>query len=115
MTSIEQRTARPRGASGAAFGVAAVVALAAIAAVFVPSVQGGKRSAAEQEDAPLIGYAPSAPATGAMLRYDVEYPAIPYTTGERRDPVAALIDRIERGEAELAHDGERGYLESLLA
>ena len=66
-------------------------------------------------DAPLIGYAPSAPATGSMLRYETEYPAIPYTTGKRTDRVAVLIDAIERGDVELVHDGESGYLESLLA
>ena len=69
--------------------------------------------AAEPE--PLVGYAPTAPATGSMLRYDAEYPTIPYTTGERTDRVAGLIDRVESGEVKLEYDSERGYLESLLA
>jgi hypothetical protein len=71
---------------------------------------GGKQAAA-----PLQGYAPTAPAAGNMRRYETEYPSIPYTTGKRTDRVAALIDRLERGEAKLSYDGERGYLESLLA
>ncbi len=61
----------------------------------------------------LAGYAPTAPAAGSMLRYETEYPTIPYTTGKRTERVAALIDRIERGETALEY-GERGYLESLL-
>lgn len=68
-----------------------------------------------EEVAPLPGYAVTAPATGNMLRYETEYPAIPYTTGKRTDRVAALIDRLERGELELTFRGSRGYLESLLA
>jgi hypothetical protein len=72
-------------------------------------------SAPDETDPPLIGYAPSAPATGTMLRYETEYPTIPYTTGKRTDRVAALIDRLERGEAQLRHEGDRGYLDSLLA
>ncbi len=124
MTSSDRNTARGYGGVGAAFGVLSVAALAAdaavappaaIAGVSAPSGRAGGGSAANEDEAPLIGYAPSAPATGSMLRYDVEYPTIPYTTGKRTDPVAKLIERIERGEVELRHDGERGYLESLLA
>ena len=74
-----------------------------------------RTDSAAEEPEPLIGYAPTAPATGSMLRYETEYPTIPYTTGERTDRVAALIDRIESGEAKLDYDPERGYLESLLA
>jgi hypothetical protein len=71
---------------------------------------------AEQRAEPTLqGYAPTAPAAGNMRRYETEYPTIPYTTGKRTDRVAALIERLERGEAELTYDGPRGYLESLLA
>ncbi len=77
-------------------------------------LKGGMDPAAEEPE-PLFGYAPTAPATGSMLRYETEYPTIPYTTGERTDRVAALIDRIERGETKLDYKSERGYLESLLA
>jgi hypothetical protein len=71
--------------------------------------------AADEEPAPLAGYAVTAPAAGNMLRYETEYPTIPYTTGKRNDRVAALIDRLERGETELTIRGGRGYLDSLLA
>ena len=91
--------------------VLGAVCVAALAGVAVWLARGGD-SAAEP---PMSGYAPTAPATGSMLRYETEYPAIPYTTGKRTDRVAALIGRIERGETELRHDSERGYLESLLA
>jgi hypothetical protein len=69
----------------------------------------------EQAEPALRGYAPTAPAAGNIRRYETEYPTIPYTTGKRTDRVAALIDRLERGEAELTYEGARGYLESLLA
>lgn len=94
-----------------ALGAAGVAALAGVA---VWLARGGDSTSAVT-DPPLIGYAPSAPATGSMLRYETEYPAIPYTTGKRTDRVAVLIDAIERGDVELAYDGERGYLEALLA
>jgi hypothetical protein len=108
----------PSGLFGTAFGVLAVVAIAAIAALaprFAPSGGGARARVAQDEAAPLIGFAPSAPATGSMLRYETEYPTIPYLTGKRTDPVAGLIERLERGAAELAYDDERGYLDSLLA
>ena len=110
----DQRQPGP-GTFGAAFGVLAVVALVALAVAFAPSGRGtgGRSGAAEQP--PLVGYAPSAPASGSMLRYEAEYPTIPYLTGKRTDAVAALIERLERGEVKLAYDGERGYLDSLLA
>jgi hypothetical protein len=90
-----------------------VVGVAALAGVAVWLARGGDSGTDTTE--PLIGYAPTAPATGSMLRYETEYPAIPYTTGKRTERVAALIERIERGETELTYGGERGYLESLLA
>ena len=89
-----------------------VLAVAAIGGGVWLARSGG--SGPEQAE-PLAGYAPTAPATGTMLRYETEYPTIPYTTGKRTDRVAALIDRIERGETTLERDGARGYLESLLA
>jgi hypothetical protein len=93
-----------------ALGVLGVAAIGGAAVWLARS--GG--SGPEQTE-PLVGYAPTAPATGTMLRYETEYPTIPYTTGKRTDRVALLIDRIERGETTLEHDGARGYLESLLA
>ena len=97
-----------------ALGALGALGVAAIGGAALWLTRGGE-SALEQTEAPLIGYAPSAPAAGSMQRYETEYPTIPYTTGKRTDRVAALIDRIERGEAKLERDGERGYLTSLLA
>ena len=94
--------------------VLGAVGVAALAGVAVWLARGGDSAAGPAEPA-MIGYAPTAPATGSMLRYETEYPSIPYTTGKRTERVAALIDRIERGETKLTHDAERGYLESLLA
>lgn len=91
-----------------------IVGIAAVAGVALWRARGGPSPTGSAESA-LIGYAPTAPATGQMLRYEKEYPSIPYTTGKRTDRVAALIGRIERGEVVLEHDDERGYLESLLA
>jgi hypothetical protein len=54
------------------------------------------------------------PAEGNMRRYDVEYPTIPYNTGRRTDAFAALMERVQRGEAKLEYDPVRGYLESVL-
>src|SRR5688500_8765336 len=98
------------GASGAVFGVCAVVAMVAIAVAFAPTGRGTGGRSAPAEQAPLLGFAPSAPASGSILRYETEYPTIPYLTGKRTDAVAALIERLERGEMKLAYDGERGYL-----
>jgi hypothetical protein len=106
--------AKPRSRTGVvAFGALSVAALAA-AWLFLGGLPGGG-SPPDEAEPPLIGYAPTAPAAGSMLRYETEYPTVPYTTGKRIDPVAALVERIERGDAQLAHSGARGYLESLLA
>ncbi|HVJ30694.1 MAG TPA: hypothetical protein VNA66_10330 [Gammaproteobacteria bacterium] len=75
----------------------------------------GGGSAPDETEPALLGYAPTAPATGSMRRYETEYPTIPYTTGKRTDRVAALIGKLERGEVQLQREGEHGYLESLLA
>ena len=102
--------------ASAAIGALAVAVLAGLAVVaFDAAPRAVPRSAQVESDEPLPGYAPSAPATGARLRYDTEYPTIPYSTGRRTDAVAALIDRLERGEAKLDYDPVRGYLDSLLA
>lgn len=100
----------------AAFGVLAVAALVGIAVLTLDGVpQGTPLRAQAQREAPLVGYAPTPPATGGVLRYDTEYPTIPYATGRRTDAVAALIERLERGEAALDYHPVRGYLDSLLA
>jgi hypothetical protein len=102
-------------ARAAAFGVAAVAVLGAAGVWATLHTGGPARGGARGEEAELAGFAPTAPATGSVLRYETEYPTIPYLTGERTDRVAQLIKRIERGESKLTYDGERGYLESLLA
>jgi hypothetical protein len=96
----------------ALLGVAALAALGG--AAFWLARGGGDGDAAAGSTPPLPGYAPGAPAAGAPLRYETEWPAIPYTKGRRTDRVAALSKRIERGEATLAYDAKRGYLEALL-
>jgi len=59
----------------------ALVALGAVAAAAAVGVglwlaRGGD-SAPDATEPALAGYAPSAPATGSMLRYETEYPTIP--------------------------------------
>lgn len=103
------------GTALASFGIAAVAALAALAALAGWQSRVAETPAAQSAGASLVGVAPSAPAEGNMRRYDVEYPTIPYNTGRRTDPVAALIERVERGEVRLDYHPERGYLESVLA
>jgi hypothetical protein len=98
---------------------ARVLALAAAGAAALAGVGlwfglGERGDSPVRQAEPLVGYTPAAPAAGSMLRYETEYPAIPYTTGERTDRVAALIDRLEGGALDLQHDSERGYLEALL-
>lgn len=97
------------------FGVAAVAVLGATVVWSVFGTGGVNRPAAAPSGSELAGYAPTAPATGSMLRYETEYPTIPYLTGQRTDRVAALIGRLERGDAKLDYHRERGYLDSLLA
>jgi len=92
----------------AVFGVAVLGALAVLVALFGYGAPSGARAGRE-------GVVPTEPAAGPVLRYASEYPTIPYLTAARRDPVAALIGRLERGEAALDYRAERGYLDSLLA
>jgi hypothetical protein len=49
-----------------------------------------------------------------QLRYDIEYPTIPYSNGKPTDPVARLWERLAAGGVTLEHDGQHGYLASLL-
>ncbi len=51
----------------------------------------------------------------AALRYAAEYPVIGYGEADLADPVARLGERLAVGDASLVFDGERGYLDSLLA
>ena len=49
-------------------------------------------------------------------RFEVspDHPAIRYSTAETTDVVAALNRRLQAGELQLAFDGPRGYLKSVL-
>jgi hypothetical protein len=54
-------------------------------------------------------------AARAQLRYDTDYPSIPYTSAKPTDAVTRLWDRIAAGGITLQHEGQRGYLASLLS
>ncbi|MEO8467113.1 MAG: hypothetical protein ABI640_17410 [Gammaproteobacteria bacterium] len=102
----------------AAFGVVAVLAMALLVA-WSGSKVGGHRAAtasAAPDAADLPGFVLQAPPVDeGPLRYDVEYPTIPYSTGARTDAVAALVARLNRGDLKLEFRAPRGYLDSLLA
>ena len=104
------------------FGVAAVAVLTALAAVSGGqgggdrAVSRGAPHSQQPEGSDLPGFVLQAPPVDAgPLRYDTEYPAIPYSTGARTDRVAALVARINRGDVKLEYRAPRGYLDSLLA
>jgi hypothetical protein len=61
----------------------------------------------------LIGLAPPS-RLAAQLRYDTEYPTIPYSSGKPTDRVARLWEQISAGRVSLEHEEGRGYLASLL-
>jgi hypothetical protein len=120
MTSA--RNSARRHARLAWLGVAALAALTAVAVVgMMGSGPGGsaparRSAAADVDEEPLPGFAiPAPPVEDGPLRYDVEYPTIPYETGERTDAVARLIARLKRGDLALDYRAPRGYLDSLLA
>jgi hypothetical protein len=48
------------------------------------------------------------------LRYEQDYPTIPYNGPARDNPVAQLQSRLDRGEVHLKWKAPRGYLDSLL-
>jgi hypothetical protein len=105
----------------ASFGVATVVALAVLIAVSVgkggdPHRPAATAAAAEPDASDLPGFVLQAPPVDeGPLRYDTEYPTIPYSTGARTDAVAALVARLNRGDVKLEYRAPRGYLDSLLA
>lgn len=94
---------------------AATLAIGALIVVILVARLGRERG--EEPAANVYGSIPSAGAAGVArpLRYDTEYPAIGYSTTAPTGSIAALEGRLERGEAALAFDAERGYLDSLLA
>ena len=119
---------RPTAAVVGPFGVAVVVALIALlglGAKNTPSLRieaqprASVRNSVVDEatgEPELGGFQMRAPPVpDGALRYDREYPGIPYSRGARQDRVAKLAARIERGEVKLEYREQRGYLESLLA
>lgn len=110
MASPESSAARVRVAS---FGVAALAALVAFAG-WQATGDATRGVVAARARAPA-GTVPTPPSSGPVLRYDAEYPTIPYLRAPRGDAVAALIGRLERGETRLDYRPERGYLDALLA
>jgi len=100
--------------------VAAVLALAALVAWSGGKAPGHRSrataAAAESAATDLPGFVLQAPPVDeGPLRYDTEYPTIPYSTGARTDAVAALVARLNRGDLKLEYRAPRGYLDSLLA
>lgn len=70
--------------------------------------------AAQQAPAPPAGQ-PATPTSLAPLPYDKEYPLIGYSGTAVANPIAALQQRLDRGEVKLQFRNPRGYLDSLLA
>jgi hypothetical protein len=64
----------------------------------------------------LLGVSAALAPMGAagQLRYDFDYPTIPYSKAKPGDRVTRLWDEIAAGRITLEHEGERGYLASLL-
>src|SRR5881394_1459446 len=105
--------------------LAGLATLAALAALFVLGAltfgngsahESATTSAAQVAEPDLPGFVLQAPpVSDGPLRYDTEYPTIPYSTGARTDAVAALVGRLNRGDVKLEYHAPRGYLDSLLA
>ena len=88
--------------ASSAFGVA-VVAVLGVAVVWSGAARGRirRRPAVRSQEPELAGYAPTAPATGSMLRYDTEYPDDSLSDGpaHRSRRRADRPDRARRGDA----------------
>ena len=96
--------------AGVVVGLAVMAGLAAwVVLALRPQV------APEAPEAPQTPQVAPAEQDPAALRYAAEYPAIGYGEAELADPVARLSERLAVGDASLVFDGERGYLDSLLA
>jgi hypothetical protein len=110
MASPDSSAVRVRVAS---FGVAALGALVLLVAWH--ATDDSARGTGAVPGRASLGLVPAPPPPGPVLRYDAEYPTIPYLRAPRGDAVAALIERVERGEAKLDYRAPRGYLDALLA
>lgn len=98
---------------------AAVVVGASVVLLRGPA--SGFRGAPEIRSAPATRNEPGRePAGGAAesvepaLRYDREYPGLPYSTGRLSGRLARLSEGIENGSIRLEFEPPRGYLDSLL-
>jgi hypothetical protein len=100
-------------AAGAA--LALVVAGAAIGvALHLRQSAGGDSAARDAEGAGRIGADATPQNQNRKFRYDVEYPAIRYSTAEPTARAARLAERLRTGQATLTFREDRGYLEDLL-
>jgi hypothetical protein len=64
--------------------------------------------------AALLGFAASSTGLGAQLRYDREYPTIPYSNGKPTDAVTRFWDVMAAGSSSLENVAGTGYLKSVL-
>lgn len=55
------------------------------------------------------------PPVRSQLRYDADYPTIAYGEKATQNAIARLQEKLDRGEVTLKFEGNRGYLDSLLA
>lgn len=128
MGNPQTKSSTRPGAIAALFGVVAVAALTALVGVYGAGVEAPRVAARPMSSvrSQVVDEATGEPELGGFqfrpprvpdgaLRYDVEYPTIPYSTGARQDRVAKLAERLQRGQARLDYREGRGYLDSLLA
>ncbi len=115
-------SAREKAPLAALAGLVTLAVLGALFTLVALSVGSGgghksaATSAAQAAEPDLPGFVLQAPPVDeGPLRYDTEYPTIPYSAGARTDAVAALVARLNRGDVKLDYRAPRGYLDSLLA
>lgn len=91
-------------------GHCAVGLLAAFACSLAPASRAQEPATSAAQNRALTAlFAPR------RVRYDEEYPAIPYGKNPEHNAVARLQSRLDRGEVRLERHPVRGYLDSLLA
>ncbi|HEX7081443.1 MAG TPA: hypothetical protein VF329_10550 [Gammaproteobacteria bacterium] len=92
---------------------AAALAAGAVALTAMLSSRLGNEPAGERA-ASAPAAEPAGDAAERPLRYDVEYPAVGYSTTPTTDRISALAQTLADGRATLEHSAPRGYLDSLL-
>jgi hypothetical protein len=97
----------------AATAFAAIGVLALLVALTLAALRPPADRAADEPPAAARQAAPQS-ADAQPLRYDVEYPAIGYSTAPPSDRVAEVERRLAAGDVRLEHRNGRGYLDSLL-